>query len=173
MEYPTYGVYTNRELSEKAITEDVLDMYDYLIEEMKLSPDQIIVFGRSMGSGVACALARQRKIRGLILFSAYKSVEQAAKAIVGGFFGALVKERFSNIKAIESITCPTYFIHGKKDNVIPYGHSVDLFNTSKAEYKRIITPELMTHNDFRIEEDLVHPVIDFFQDNQFNITNQS
>jgi fermentation-respiration switch protein FrsA (DUF1100 family) len=125
-----------------------------------------------MGSGPACALASTKPIKGLILFSAYKSVKLAAKALVGDFLGIFVKERFENIKAIENMSCPTYLIHGKADNVIPCYHSIDLFNKSNAEYKKLHTPEDMTHNDFRMEDDLIVPVLEFLEDNHFNFINQ-
>lgn len=120
MEYPTYGVYKNRDLNEEAIVQDSYDVYDFLTKEAHLNPDQIIIFGRSMGSGCACALSAAKPIAALILFSAYKSVKHAAKSMVGGFFGSVVKERFSNITNIEKINCPVQMIHGKKDNVIPH-----------------------------------------------------
>jgi abhydrolase domain-containing protein 17 len=92
------------------------------------------------------------------LFSAYKSVKEAAKSLVGGFLGTFVRERFQNIKAIKNVTCPVYLIHGKQDNVIPYTHSQALFEKCASAYKRILTPEDMTHNDFRMQEDLIDPV---------------
>jgi abhydrolase domain-containing protein 17 len=57
VEYPTYGVYKDRDLNQDNIIEDSLHIYDFLIQKIGLQHDQIIVFGRSMGSGGACALA--------------------------------------------------------------------------------------------------------------------
>jgi pimeloyl-ACP methyl ester carboxylesterase len=171
MEYPTYGVYKGRELSEGAIRQDGEHLYEFVTKQMGLSSDQIIIFGRSMGSGAASSLASSQKVGGLILFSAYKSVKEAAKSLVGGFLAAFVKERFRNIDAIEKVTCPVQFIHGQKDKVIPYTHTVALHRKCKSTYKRLLTPSNMTHNDFRLDEDLVDPVIQFMQENDLNLQN--
>ena len=112
-----------------------------------------------MGSGSACHLAASRPVGGLILFSAYKSVKQAAKSMVGGFLGSFVKERFKNIDNIKKVKCPTLFIHGKKDRVIPYTHTVALHEECKlSPNKTILTPENMNHNEFSIDNDLIDPV---------------
>jgi pimeloyl-ACP methyl ester carboxylesterase len=167
MEYPTYGVYKNRELSEQAIQEDAFDVYNYITEQVGLSHEQIIVFGRSMGSGSACALASRKPVAGLILFSAYKSVKEAAKSLVGGFLSAFVKERFKNITAIEKVQCPVLFIHGKKDKVIPYNHTVALHSKCKTA-KTLVTPSEMTHNNFRIDEDMIEPILQFMAEHNMN-----
>lgn len=58
-------------------------------------------------------------------------------------------------------------IHGEKDQVIPHSHSVDLYkNCDKAVWKHLITPSKMTHNEFRLEEDLIDPVLVFLKKNK-------
>lgn len=171
MEYPTYGVYKNRTLSEDAIRTDACHVYDFVTQKMGIPHQQIIVFGRSMGSGSACILASSKPVGALILFSAYKSVKEAAKSLVGGFLATFVKDRFKNIKAIKNITCPVYFIHGKKDNVIPYTHTVALYEASTSAYKKILIPENMTHNDFDIENHLIEPILDLLKDNNLHEVN--
>lgn len=167
IEYPSYGVYTNKEISEKTIMQDASNVYDFLTIGMKIKPQQILVFGRSMGSGPATFLASHKKIAGLVLFSAYKSVKEAAKSMVGGFLGSFVKERFRNIDAIESVKCPVLMIHGEKDQVIPCKHSIDLYKKcTNAPWKNLITPSKMSHNEFRLEEDLIEPVLNFLKKNK-------
>ena len=170
VEYPTYGVYKNRELSESSIIEDSNDVYHFLTTQAHLKADQIIVFGRSMGSGCACSLASKKPIAGLILFSAYKSVKEAAKSVVGGFLGAFVNERFSSIRNITKIDCPVQMIHGKKDTVIPYEHSVELYQKCISQRKKILLPETMTHNDFDLDDDLIEPVSKFLVENNLHTT---
>lgn len=167
IEYPSYGVYKYRELSEKNILKDAGLVYDFLTVSLGLKPQQILIFGRSMGSGPATYLASSKNVSGLVLFSAYKSVKEAAKSLVGGFLGSFVKERFRNIDAIEHVTCPVLMIHGEKDQTIPHSHSIDLFkNCKKATWKHLITPSKMTHNEFRLDEDLIEPVLSFLKKNK-------
>lgn len=167
VEYPSYGVYTSKEINEKNIMQDAATVYDFLTIFLKIKPKQIMVFGRSMGSGPASYIASQKDLAGLVLFSAYKSVKEAAKSMVGGFLGAFVKERFRNIDAIKHVKCPVLMIHGEKDQVIPHTHSVALFeNCTSAASKHLITPSKMTHNEFRLEEDLIDPVLKFLKDHK-------
>lgn len=56
VEYPGYGVYDGTPTPEQ-IAQDSTDVYDYLTRDMGLNEDQIIVFGRSIGSGPACQIA--------------------------------------------------------------------------------------------------------------------
>ena len=166
VEYPTYGTYTNHPLSEENMKQDAEDVYDFLRLKMGLNPQQILIFGRSMGSGPACHLAANRAVGGLILFSAYKSVKEAAKSLVGGFFGGFVRDRFRNIDVITKIACPTIFIHGEKDKVIPCQHTKELFERStQLPWRYLLTPSQMTHNEFRLEEDLIDPVLMFMEKN--------
>ena len=79
----------------------------------------IVLMGRSMGSGPACALAVEyTNISSLILLSPYTSLRMAVKSYLGTIASMLVRERFENLKIIESVRCPTLLIHGQKDNVI-------------------------------------------------------
>ena len=168
VEYPTYGVYTNRELSEESICQDADHIFQHLVLRMGLRPSQIIVFGRSMGTGPSCYLAsKYRNIGGLILFSAYKSVREAANSLVGSFLGGFVKERFNNIEAIQNVVCPVLFIHGKKDKMIPFSHTSDLYRACHNSLKKdIVMPSEMTHNEFRLELDFIDPIVMFMQRNQ-------
>jgi len=60
---------------------DALQVYDYL---MTLNENmEIILFGRSIGTGVACYVAEERKPRALILMSAFTSVKNIAKDWIG------------------------------------------------------------------------------------------
>ena len=133
VEYPTYGVYKAKSISQKRIFEDAEDIYDHLVQTLGLKKEQIIVFGRSIGSGPACHLASSRPIGGLILFAAYLSLRDIAKEIVGSVFAYGLSNRFLNKEAITKVKAPTIFIHGKKDNVINYKHSVELHKLSPAE----------------------------------------
>ncbi len=55
--------------------------------------------------------------------------------------------RFVNIDIIDKITCPIFFIHGQKDNLVPYTHSIDLAKKCKSPFQ-LEMPEYMDHNNF-------------------------
>jgi len=162
VEYPTYGVYNDTDLSEEQIEEDAEDVYHFLTQTMQLGSSQIIIFGRSMGSGPATYLASKRKVSGLILFSPYLSVQEAASDMVGSFLSYFVKERFCNKEHISSVACPTIILHGLADTVIPHTHGERLFELLPNVQKLLLTPADMTHNNFNMFEDLIDPVQHFF-----------
>ncbi len=64
----------------------------------------------------------------------------------GAFISLFFRERFSNLIAIRNVKCPTLFIHGKKDKLIPTEHSLELFERCRATRKKLVVPEDMEHN---------------------------
>lgn len=74
VEYPGYGLYKNQKPDEQMIKDDAVTIFDYLTHVVGLNPSDIILFGRSMGSGPSSYLANVRKPFALMLMSAYTSI---------------------------------------------------------------------------------------------------
>jgi fermentation-respiration switch protein FrsA (DUF1100 family) len=112
------------------IREDSEAIYDYLTTICGVKEQDIIVFGRSMGSGPTSYLGSLKNCHCILLMSPYTSIKDAAKSLFGwaGFMSWVVYERFRNIDYIASAKCPCFFLHGIKDTLIPFSHSVDLNN---------------------------------------------
>merc|ERR1712187_40355 len=125
--------------------------------------EPVILFGRSIGSGPTVYLASRFPVGGLILVAAFASVREAAKRLVGGLIAQALSERFPNLSIIGNVSCPTLFIHGEKDSLIPPSHSVALFKQCCAR-KLLITPPGMEHNTnlFTDASFLAVPAINFF-----------
>ena len=128
VEYPGYGLYKGVTNEEKILV-DAEIVYEFLVTRLKLDPRDILIFGRSIGSGPATYLASRKNIGALILMSAFTSIRSAVKDIAGKWAQYLIKERFDNLKAISAVTCPTFLIHGQKDSLIPFQHSEALHGT--------------------------------------------
>jgi hypothetical protein len=58
------------------------------------------------------------------------------------------------------VSCPTLFIHGKSDEVIPWTHSLELINKCTCAAK-LVTPEAMKHNNFDVKNDVINHIKDF------------
>lgn len=112
MEYPGYGVYTWEKPNEDTICEDALEIYNFVTNGMGFRPENIILVGRSMGSGPASFLATEKTIKLVILISPYKSIKTVAKDHFP-ILGFLVKERFQNIKRIQKLKQPLFILHGQ------------------------------------------------------------
>jgi len=133
------------------------------VDEIGVRYGQIILFGRSLGSGPAVHLASQYPVGGLILVSAFSSIKGAVQSIVGRFFAWTFEERFPNYRVIANVSCSTLFIHGERDGLIPAEHSLRLFKRCRAR-KLLITPAKMEHNSnlFGDASYLAVPAIHFF-----------
>jgi pimeloyl-ACP methyl ester carboxylesterase len=162
MEYPGYGLYIGKPNANK-ILEDAEIVFNYLTQTVGVREENIILFGRSIGSGPATFLAARKKVASLILMSAYTSIKAAVKNIAGNFAKMLVAERFKNIEEISKVKSPILFIHGIKDTLIPKQHSVELLNACLQTVSHIHLSEDMTHNDYDIEYDIIEPSISFLE----------
>ena len=78
VEYPGYGCYPVSKTPFEDIEEDALTVYDYLLNDLGFNHKNIIVFGRSLGSGPATLIASKRNIGMLILMSPYTSLINVA-----------------------------------------------------------------------------------------------
>lgn len=163
VEYPGYGLLNSLEPSEEGVYEVALTTFRFLVDEIGVRYSQIILFGRSLGSGPAVYLAAQYPIGGLILVSAFASIRAAVQSIVGRLIAWTFDERFPNSKIISNVSCSTLFIHGESDGLIPVDHSLILFKRCRAR-KLLITPPRMEHNSnlFGDASFLAVPAIHFF-----------
>jgi hypothetical protein len=128
VEYPGYGR-SEGSPSKKSINEAFLSAYDILVARKDVDPERIIIFGRSIGGGAACALAAKRPSAALILKSTFISIRSmASEFFVPGF---LARDPFDNLTLIKSYSKPVLIIHGKHDEIIPYSHGVALYKAAK------------------------------------------
>mgnify|MGYP003877699049 FL=1 len=97
----------------------------------------------------------------LILMSPCTSIKDVAHKVAGKFGSLIVAERFQNIEEIKKANCPIFFIHGKKDTLVPYTHTVDL-SLNVAGFCGMSLPAEMTHDSFVMEEHLTIPILRFF-----------
>ncbi len=65
---------------------------------------------------------------------------------------------------MSKVTCPSLLIHGQKDSLIPFSHSIELSKATSGPYE-LILPEDMDHNDFNIYEDFLDPISEFLNRN--------
>lgn len=128
VEYPGYGLHSDKYSSEWGCIEDAKSVLSYLITEKNCQPENIIIRGNSLGTGVACALAHHmcvtmnRPPKGLILLCPlYSAVKTQINIWIPG-------DIFCNYLLAPNITCPTLIIHGNKDLIVPYWHGVQLAN---------------------------------------------
>ena len=166
VEYPGYGIYKGN-CTEERLYEDAYTVFSFLTST-GIEPADIIVFGRSIGSGPACFLAAEVRPAALLLMSAYTSIRAAVKFIAGSIAQYLIKERFRNIIHIKKVTCPVFLLHGQRDSMIPFEHSQDLRDNCAGPCS-LILPVNMDHNEFDFFEDLSLPFSAFLMQHGISI----
>jgi pimeloyl-ACP methyl ester carboxylesterase len=135
----------------------------YELETQALPPSQIILFGRSIGSGIATELASYACYTlktppcMLLLVSPFLSIRKLVTDLFGVIAGLIIRDRYTNDQTITTVTCPTLIIHGKMDPLVPWQHSRTLFNLSPGPSSLMLSKH-MTHDHMDLLEDLIHPL---------------
>lgn len=120
-DYEGYGTSSGKP-SEKGFYRDTEAAFNYLVKDLKIPAHRLIVHGRSVGGAVAVELARKKNLGGIIIESSFLSANRVKTQIPIFLF-----DRFKTISKIGKISCPVLFIHGKKDEIVPFRHGRILF----------------------------------------------
>jgi hypothetical protein len=128
VEYPGYGRSKGRP-SEKSITRAFTSAYDLLVARNTVDPGRIILFGRSIGGGAVCSLAKARPSAGLILLSTFTSIRSFAPRY--GLFPFMIRDPMDNIVVLKEYPRPSLILHGNRDDLIPFTHAEALASVSK------------------------------------------
>jgi abhydrolase domain-containing protein 17 len=126
VEYPGYGIYRDESTDPNKIEEDALCVYEYLTEDFGIKEQDIILFGRSLGSAPASYLAAKKNPGMLVLMSPFTSIKDAAGSLIGKWVKFAVSDMHRNKDHMENVDCPVYILHGEQDTLIPYSHSEEL-----------------------------------------------
>lgn len=117
-EYRGYGGNTGQP-SETGLMKDARSVLNWL-NEREIRDPNIVLYGESLGSGVAVALAVERDPGAVVLESAFTSAAELAQ-IHYWYLPArwLIKDRFEIESQIDRIEAPILIIHGSKDTIVP------------------------------------------------------
>lgn len=132
LEYRGYGGSEGRP-SESGFRTDALAGMDFLQEKVG-GPQRVVVFGRSMGGAVAADLASIRKPAGLILESAFTSLEAMAHTLYPFLPRILfrrLKGRFDTLGKLRKVDAPVFVVHGTRDEVVPFSMGDSLFQAAR------------------------------------------
>jgi len=146
LDYRGYGNSTGKPTA-AALHDDARLLLKTVTDSMHVPASSILLYGESLGTGLATRLASEEDVAGLVLQSPYTSVADAARQ---GFFwlpvGLLLTETFSNIDYIGQVREPVLIIHGEDDSLFPVGMAQEI--ASKAP-SRVTTAYLagIGHND--------------------------
>lgn len=112
-----------------------------------VEPEHIILYGHSLGTGVAVQMATEFHVGGLMLLAPYLSIPKVAQPEFPFLpVGLLALDRFKNEKKIASIHVPLLVANGSDDQVIPPAHGIKLFALAN-EPKKFQSIPGRGHND--------------------------
>ena len=105
--------------TEAANVADAKLAYDTLVR-IGVKPDDIILYGESLGSGVAIQVVKEKKVAGIILDAPYTSILELAVAQFPWLpVSLLLKDRYESIKYIHDLHVPIFILHGDADEIVP------------------------------------------------------
>ena len=119
IDYRGYGKSEGRP-SERGIYLDAWAAYDYLLGSKGIAPEDIIVYGVSLGGVPAVDLASTRQVGGLIVESTFTSAKDMAKKILPIAPSFLIRTKMNSIDKIKDVRAPKVIIHSPEDEMIPF-----------------------------------------------------
>ncbi len=130
-DYRGYGKSTGTP-DEQGLYRDAQAVYSHLIKERHVRPDRVIVYGSSLGSGVAVELAARRAVAALIVDGAYTSVPARGQEVYPWLpVRWIASNQFDSLSKIREIKVPKLFMHGRFDQTIPMRHGRALFEAAE------------------------------------------
>jgi pimeloyl-ACP methyl ester carboxylesterase len=124
---------------ETALVADALQWFDYAMTLPGAESKRTFVFGRSLGSGVAVALAAARPVAGVILVTPYDSLASVAKRHYWYLpVDLLLRHRFDSITMAPMLRQPLLCLIAGRDEVIPTEHAERLYAAWGGEKSRLV-----------------------------------
>ena len=145
--------------SEKNIYIDAECSLRWIEENTATKKNNIILYGESLGAGVAVEMATRYSFKSVVLEAPFTSISDMAQKrykIYPTKF--LVLDKFDNLSKINKISSPLLIISGKKDEVVPHSHSLQLFSKANKPKVSLFIDEAMHNNlyDFNIENNVIN-----------------
>jgi len=135
--------------SEKNLYYDAQQIIDWL-KAQGLDNKDIVLYGESLGTGVATELASKNNFGGIILESPFTSMVDTAKIYYPYLpVKLLLKDRYDSKSKIKDIKSPILIMHGKMDNIVPQQMGLELFekaNNPKYSYFPEDDDHMMNYN---------------------------
>jgi len=133
---------------------DIQAAYDFLRNDLEVPAQNIVLYGRSLGSGPSCHLAAGTALNedpesggpvgGVILHAPFLSVYRIVIDTGCTVYG----DKFPNIDQAPHIQSPTILVHGTADQIVPFNHSERLYDALPKESRaRPLYIEGMGHNN--------------------------
>lgn len=141
LEYPGYAGSPGSPSAESILAAS-LDSLDTVLTRREIDESRVVLYGRSLGTGVVCAMSVQRPVSALILESPLVSLHQLVTEKSMPAF--LLRDELDCQSPVASFEGPVFLYHGFRDQVIPHHHSDQL---AELTTRATVVKRECSHND--------------------------
>jgi uncharacterized protein len=145
VDYRGFGLSRGYHPSEAQLYADSQAIWNYLTKTRNVAPEQIIIYGESLGGAIAIDLAlKQPHASGLIVQSSFTSMAATVKQMDWLWLFPidwLLTQDFNSLSKIKSLQVPVLFIHGTGDTVVPAYMSQQLYKAAPQPKQILLVPK--------------------------------
>jgi len=146
MDYPTFGK-SSGVLNEDMLYIETLEVYK-MVRAAHYPPDSIIIYGKSLGTGIAAQLASVRDCKRLILESPYYSIENLVAHFCWMYpVNWMLHYKIPTYQYLKKVSAPICIFHGTDDNIISFSNAEKLKKEVFKPGDELIAVEGGHHND--------------------------
>ena len=150
VEYPGYGMLSGPQPTEASNYAAAAAALRWL-REQGIGPDRTVLFGQSLGTGIAMEMASHQFADRVILVSPFTSmVRMAKKTAPIAPVGLLLRDRYNSLAKAPKVTQPVLVVHGTEDEIVPYEQGAEL--CAALPNGTLVTLDGMHHNDLPLAD---------------------
>ena len=131
-----YGISEGEFPSESKVYADAEAAWNYLVNQKRIDPKHIFIYGHSIGGAIAIDLAlRQMDAAGLIVEAAFTSIYDMAQLKYRYRLlpmGLIVEQKFDSLKKVGHLKMPVLYLHGTEDLLVPAEMSRRLYEKTSS-----------------------------------------
>ena len=145
--------------TEKNLYLDAEAAIDWVKNKLNCNYQDIIIYGESLGSGVAVEFGTRYKFKSIILEAPFTSIIDIAKKRYFIYpVKRLIFDSFDNYSKIDKVKSPILIISGKKDEIVPHSQSKKLYFKANYPKEYLFIDEAIHNNlyDFNIDKDVIN-----------------
>jgi pimeloyl-ACP methyl ester carboxylesterase len=169
VDYRGYGKSEGDFPTEARVYQDAQLQWEYLTQKLGIHPQDIVIYGHSLGGAIALELATKRpEAAGVIVEASFTSIKQMIDrdpkfAIFP--VDLILNQRFDSISKVRSLKTPVLYIHGTNDAVIPYSMSEQLFAATPTATQLVTIPNGGHNNNAATNAPLYKSAVEAFTKN--------
>ncbi len=142
-DYRGYGVSDGVAANEVDLYADGDAAVDFVTKQKSIRPEQIVLYGHSLGTTVVADVASRRAVGAVVIESGLSSASSFADSALPWlphFLHFLGKNRFESARKLKTVSAPILIAHGDPDHTIPTSEAKLLYAAANEPKKLLIVP---------------------------------